>query len=56
MLFYINQILDLIDIYNSTLSEEYKQLDIYDVLNDIDDLENEQDIQKAIKELERRVQ
>lgn len=56
MLFYINQILDLIDIYNSTLSEEYKQLDIYDVLNDIDDLESEQDIQRAIKELEMRVQ
>ena len=55
MLFYINAILDLIDKYNSTISEEYQQLDIYDVLNDIDDLENEQDIKRAIKELEMRV-
>ena len=53
--FYINAILDLIDKYNSTISEEYQQLDIYDVLNDIDDLENEQDIKRAIKELEMRV-
>lgn len=55
MLFYINAILDLIDKYNSTVGEEYQQLDIYDVLSDIDDLENEKDIQRAIKELEMRV-
>lgn len=55
MLFYINQIMDLIDIYNTTISEEYKQLDIYDVLDDIDDLENEKDIERAIKELEARI-
>ena len=54
MLFYINTILDLIDKYNSTISEEYKQLDIYDVLSDIDNLENEEDIQRTIKELEMR--
>ena len=56
MLFYINTILDLIDIHNSTAGEEYKQLDIYDVLSDIDNLDNEEDIQRAIKELEKRVQ
>lgn len=55
MLFYINTILDLIDRYNSTISEEYQQLDIFDILSDIDDLENEQDIQRAIRELEMRV-
>lgn len=55
MLFYINAILDLIDKYNSTVEKEYQQLDIYDVLSDIDDLENEKDIQRAIKELEMRV-
>lgn len=55
MLFYINQMLDLIDIYNSTIGEEYKQLDIYDVLEDIDNLEDETEIQKAIKELELRL-
>lgn len=55
MLFYINQILDLIDIYNTTVSEEYQQLDIYDVLSDIDNLEDEKDIQRAIRELEMRV-
>lgn len=56
MLFYINTILDLIDKYNSTITEEYQQLDLYDVLNDIDNLEDERDIKRAIKELEMRVQ
>lgn len=56
MLFYINTILDLIDKYNSTISEEYQQLDIFDVLNDIDNLEDEEDIKRAIRELEMRVQ
>ncbi len=55
MLFYINAILDLIDKYNSTVGEEYQQLDIYDVLSDIDNLEDEKDIQRAIRELEMRV-
>ena len=56
LLFYINDIVDLIDIYNSTIGEEYKQLDIFDVLEDIDNLEDEQELKKAIKELEMRVQ
>lgn len=56
LLFYINDIVDLIDIYNSTIGEEFKQLSIYDVLEDIDDLEDETEIQKAIKELKERVQ
>lgn len=55
MLFYINSILDLIDEYNEGREEHY-QLDIFDVLCDIDDLENEQDIQRAIQELKSRVQ
>lgn len=55
MLFYINTIMDLIDIYNSTISEDYKQIDIYEVLEDIDDLENEEDIKRAIKDLELRL-
>lgn len=54
MLFYIETILDLLDKYNAT-REEWQQLDIYDIYEDIDDLENEQDIQRAIKELEMRV-
>ena len=56
MLFYINTILDLIDKYNSTIEEEYQQLDIFDVLNDIDNLEDEEDIKRAIRELKMRVQ
>ena len=55
MIFYINTIMDLIDIYNSTISEDYKQIDIYEVLEDIDDLENEEDIKRAIKDLELRL-
>lgn len=55
MLFYINTIMDLIDIYNTTTSEEYKQIDIFDVLDDIDNLDDEEDIKRAIKELEARI-
>jgi hypothetical protein len=55
MLFYINTILDLIDEYNDGREDVY-QIDIFDVLNDIDDLENEQDIERAIQELKNRVQ
>ena len=55
MLFYINEMLDLIDKYNSTVEEEYQQLDIFDVLCDIDNLEDEEDIKRAIRELEMRV-
>ena len=55
MLFYINNILDLIDEYNEGREKHY-QLDIFDVLCDIDDLENEEDIERAIKELKSRVQ
>ncbi len=51
----MNAIMDLIDIYNSTISKDYKQLDIYDVLEDIDDLENEEDIKRVIKDLELRL-
>lgn len=47
--------MDLIDIYNSTISEDYKQINIYEVLEDIDDLENEEDIKRAIKDLELRL-
>lgn len=55
MLFHINTILDLIEKYNEG-REEYYQLDIFDILCDIDDLENEEDIERAIKELKNRVQ
>ncbi len=56
LLFYINDIMDLVDKINYTQSDEYKPLSIYDVLDNVDDLENEKDIQRAIKELEMRVQ
>lgn len=55
LLFYINDIMDLIDKINYTQSDEYKPLSIYDILDSVDDLENEQDIQRAIRELEMRV-
>ena len=55
LLFYINDIVDLIDKVNYTQGEEFKQLSIYDVLENVDDLENEQELQKAIKELELRL-
>lgn len=55
LLFYINDIVDLIDKVNYTQGEEYKQLSIYDVLENVDDLEDETEIQKAIKELELRL-
>jgi hypothetical protein len=55
LLFYINDIVDLIDKVNYTQGEEHKQLSIYDVLENVDDLEDETEIQKAIKELELRL-
>jgi hypothetical protein len=55
LLFYINDIVDLIDKVNYTQGEEYKQLSVYDVLENVDDIENEQELQKAIKELELRL-
>jgi hypothetical protein len=55
LLFYINDIVDLIDKVNYTQGEEYKQLSIYDVLENVDNLEDETEIQKAIKELELRL-
>lgn len=56
LLFYINDIMDLVDKYNSTIGKEYAQLDIFDVLDDVDNLEDEEDIKRAIRELEMRVQ
>lgn len=55
LLFYINDIVDLIDKVNYTQGEEYRQITIYDVLENVDDLENEQELQRAIKELELRL-
>jgi hypothetical protein len=55
LLFYINDIVDLIDKVNYTQGEEFRQITIYDVLENGDDLEDEQELQKAIKELELRL-
>ena len=55
LLFYINDIVDLIDKVNYTQGEEYRQITIYDVLENVDDLEDEQELKKAIKELELRL-
>lgn len=55
LLFYINDIVDLIDKVNYTQSEEYRQITIYDVLENVDDLEDEQELKKAIKELKLRL-
>ena len=54
MLFYIETILDLIEKYNENREEHY-QIDIFDVLNDIDNLDDDKDIERAIKELKMRV-
>lgn len=55
LLFYINDIVDLIDKVNYTQGEEFRQITIYDVLENVDDLEDEQELKKAIKELELRL-
>lgn len=55
LLFYVNDIMDLIDKVNYTQSEEYRQITIYDVLENVDDLEDEQELKKAIKELKLRL-
>lgn len=56
LLFYINDIVDLIDKVNYTQGEEFRQITIYGVLEDIDNLEDEEEIKRAIKELQARVQ
>ena len=55
LLFYINDIVDLIDKVNYTQGEEFRQITIYDVLENVDDLEDEQELKKAIKELQLRL-
>ena len=55
LLFYINDIVDLIDKHNSTIGEEYKQLTIYDVLEDVENLEDEEELKRAIKEVQLRL-
>lgn len=54
MLFYVNDLMDLLDAYNEN-REVYFQLDIFDVLDEIDDLENEEDIKRVIKEIKNRI-
>lgn len=55
LLFYINDIVDLIDKHNSTIGEEFKQLTIYDVLEDVENLEDEEELKRAIKEVQLRL-
>lgn len=54
MLFYINDLMDLLDAYNEK-REVYFQLDIYDVLDEIDDKEDERDIKRVMKEIKNRI-
>jgi len=55
MLFYIDEILNVIDKYNANREIE-QHIDLAFVIEEIEDIENDQDIQRVIKELEARVQ
>ena len=54
MLFYINDLIDLLDAYNEN-REVHFQLDIYDVLDDIDNVEDEKDVKRMMKEIKERI-
>lgn len=54
MLLYINDMIELLDAYNEN-REVYFQLDIFDVLEEIEDPDNEEDIKRVMKEIENRI-
>lgn len=54
MIFYINDLIDLLEAYNEN-REVYFQLDIYDILDEIDDVDDERDIKRIMKEIKNRI-
>lgn len=54
MIFYVNDLLELLDAYNEN-REVHFQLDIYDVLDEIDNIEDDNDIKRVMKEIENRI-
>jgi hypothetical protein len=54
MIFYVNDLMDLLDAYNENRDPEY-QMNIFDVFEEIDDVEDESDIKRVMKEIENRI-
>lgn len=54
MLLYINDLLDLLDAYNEN-REVYYQLDLYEVLEEIENKEDEEEIKHLMKEIKNRI-
>lgn len=54
MLLYINDMIELLDAYNENREVQY-QLNIFDVLEEIDDVEDDNDIKRVMKEIENRI-
>lgn len=54
MLLYVNDLMELLDAYNENRDPEY-QMNIFDVLDEIDDTEDDKDIQRMMKEIENRI-
>ena len=54
MILYANDLIDLLDAYNENRDPEY-QMNIFDVLDEIDDVEDDRDIQRMMKEIEKRI-
>lgn len=54
MILYANDLIDLLDAYNENRDPEY-QMNIFDVLEEIDDVEDDRDIKIMMKEIENRI-
>ena len=54
MLLYVNDLMDLLDAYNEN-REVHFQLDIFDVLDEIEDADDESEIKRMMKEIKNRI-
>ena len=54
MLLYVNDLIDLLDAYNEN-REVHFQLDIFDVLDEIEDTDDESEIKRMMKEIKNRI-
>ena len=54
MLFYVNDLMDILDAYNEN-RELTLQLTIFDVLDEIEDITSDECIEKTMKEIKMRI-
>lgn len=54
MLFYINDLMDIVEAYNENRELTY-QLTIFDVLDEIEDITSDESIEQVINEIKMRI-